>query len=98
MVYAIRLKEYGEPEVLSWQQVEVGKRAAGQGRIRQTPVGLNFMEVSQRRGRSPIPLALPGGLGGEAAGVVEEVGQGVADLAVGDRIAYAGGGAGAYAQ
>jgi NADPH:quinone reductase len=98
MVHAIRLKEYGEPEVLSWQQVEIGKPAAGQVRLRQTAVGVNFMEVSQRRGRSPIPLTLPGGLGGEAAGVVEEVGEGVTDLAVGDRVAYAGGGAGAYAQ
>jgi NADPH2:quinone reductase len=98
MVHAIRLKEYGEPEVLSWQQVEIGKPAAGLVRLRQTAVGVNFMEVSQRRGRSPIPLTLPGGLGGEAAGVVEEVGEGVTDLAVGDRVAYAGGGAGAYAQ
>jgi NADPH2:quinone reductase len=81
-----------------WQQVEVGKPAAGQVRIRQTAVGVNFMEVSQRPGRSPIPLALPGGLGGEAAGVVEEVSEGVSDLAVGDRVAYAGGGAGAYAE
>jgi NADPH2:quinone reductase len=98
MAHAIRLKEYGEPEVLSWQQVEVGKPAAGQVRIRQTAVGVNFMDVSQRRGRSPIPLALPGGLGGEAAGIIEELGEGVADLAVGDRVVYAGGGAGAYAQ
>ena len=98
MVHAIRLKEYGEPEVLSWQQVEVGKPAAGQVRIRQTAVGVNFMDVSQRRGRSPIPLALPGGLGGEAAGIIEELGEGVADLGVGDRVVYAGGGAGAYAQ
>ncbi|HEX9471969.1 MAG TPA: quinone oxidoreductase [Bradyrhizobium sp.] len=98
MVYAIRLKEYGEPDVLSWEEVEVGRPATGQARIRQTAVGVNFMEVSQRRGRSPIPLTLPGGLGGEAAGVIEEIGEGVADLAVGDRVAYAGGGAGAYAQ
>jgi NADPH2:quinone reductase len=98
MVHAIRLKEYGGPEVLSWEQVEVGKPAAGQVRIRQTAVGVNFMDVSQRLGRSPIPLTLPGGLGGEAAGVIEELGQGVVDLAVGDRVAYAGGGAGAYAQ
>jgi len=98
MVHAIRLKAHGEPDVLAWEQVEVGKPASGQVRIRQTAVGVNFMEVSQRRGRSPIPLTLPGGLGGEAAGVIEEVGEGVTDLAIGDRVAYAGGGAGAYAQ
>ncbi len=98
MVHAIRLKAYGEPDVLAWERVEVGKPAAGQVRIRQTAIGVNFMEVSQRRGRSPIPLTLPGGLGGEAAGVIEELGEGVADLAIGDRVAYAGGGAGAYAQ
>ncbi len=94
MVHAIRLKAYGEPDVLAWERVEVGKPAAGQVRIRQTAIGVNFMEVSQRRGRSPIPLTLPGGLGGEAAGVIEELGEGVADLAIGDRVAYAGGGAG----
>ena len=99
MVHAIRLKAHGEPDVLAWEQVEVGKPASGrQVRIRQTAVGVNFTEVSQRRGRSPIPLTLPGGLGGEAAGVIEELGEGVADLAIGDRVAYAGGGAGAYAQ
>ena len=78
MVHAIRLKAHGEPDVLAWEQVEVGKPASGQVRIRQTAVGVNFMEVSQRRGRSPIPLTLPGGgLGGEAAGVIEEVGEGL---------------------
>src|SRR5258708_11254819 len=97
MVYAIRLKEYGEPDVLSWEEVEVGRPAAGQVRIRQTAVGVNFMEVSQRRGRSPIPLTLPGGFGGGAAGVIEGIREGGADLAGGDRVAYARGGAGAYA-
>jgi NADPH:quinone reductase len=49
MVHAIRLKAHGEPDVLAWEQVEVGKPASGQVRIRQTAVGVNFMEVSQRR-------------------------------------------------
>src|SRR5258708_13960157 len=93
MVYAIRLKEYGEPDVLSWEEVEVGRPAAGQVRIRQTAVGVNFMEVSQRRGRSPIPLTLPGGLGGEAARRLEGVGGGGARFAGWDRGASTCGGA-----
>jgi NADPH2:quinone reductase len=98
MTHAIRLQEYGGPEVLKWEQVTIGKPAAGEVRIRQTAVGVNFMDISQRRGRSPIRIELPGGLGNEAAGIVEEVGEGVTEIVVGDRVAYAGGGAGSYAE
>lgn len=66
--------------------------------VRQMAAGVNFMDISQRNGRSPIPIELPGGLGNEAAGLIEAVGEGVSDVTVGDRIAYAGGGAGAYAE
>ncbi|MBR1301118.1 quinone oxidoreductase [Bradyrhizobium sp. AUGA SZCCT0042] len=98
MAYAIRLYEHGGPEVLRWERVDVGLPRPGELLVRQMAAGVNFMDISQRKGRSPIPIELPGGLGNEAAGVVETVGDGVTDFAVGDRIAYAGGGAGAYAE
>ncbi|MBR1252293.1 quinone oxidoreductase [Bradyrhizobium sp. AUGA SZCCT0240] len=98
MTYAIRLHEHGGPEVLKWERVEVSRPRRGELRVRQMAAGVNFMDISQRTGRSPIPIELPGGLGNEAAGFVEAVGEGVSDVAAGDRIAYAGGGAGAYAQ
>jgi NADPH2:quinone reductase len=98
MTQAIRLYEYGGPEVLKWERIDVGRPGVGEVLVRQMAAGVNFMDVSQRKGRSPIPIQLPGGLGNEGAGLIEEIGDGVADLAIGDRIAYAGGGAGAYAE
>ena len=91
MVQAIRFAKTGGPEVLEWQQVEVGKPGQGQVRLRHTAVGLNYIDTYQRSGLYPMPL--PSGLGSEAAGVVEEVGPGVTDLKPGDRVAYAGGAA-----
>ena len=96
MVHAIRFDKAGGPEVLSWQQVEVGKPGQGQVRLRHTAVGLNYIDTYQRSGLYPMPL--PSGLGSEAAGVVEEVGPGVSGLKPGDRVAYAGGPIGAYAE
>ena len=96
MAHAIRFAKNGGPEVLSWQEVEVGKPAEGQVRLRQTAVGLNYVDTYQRSGLYSLPL--PSGLGSEAAGVVEEVGPGVAGLRPGDRVAYAGGPIGAYAE
>jgi NADPH:quinone reductase len=93
---AIRIHKTGGPEVLQWDDVEVGKPGAGQVRIRHTAVGLNYIDTYQRSGLYPLPL--PSGIGLEAAGIVEEVGEGVNHVKVGDRVAYAGGPAGAYAQ
>jgi NADPH:quinone reductase len=96
MVQAIRFAKTGGPEVLEWQQVEVGKPGPGQVRLRHTAVGLNYIDTYQRSGLYPIQL--PSGLGGEGAGIVEEVGSGVSGLKAGDRVAYAGGPLGAYSE
>jgi NADPH2:quinone reductase len=88
MPNAIRIHETGGPEVLRYEQVETGEPGPGQVRIRQTACGLNFIDVYMRTGLYPVP-ELPATLGMEAAGVVEMVGDGVTDLAVGDRVAYA---------
>jgi len=96
MPKAIIIEKYGAANVMKWRDVEVGKPKKGQVRLRQTAVGLNYIDVYQRTGL--YPLALPTGIGLEGAGVVEAVGAGVTGLRVGDRVAYAGGPAGAYAQ
>jgi len=96
MAQAIRFAKTGGPEVLEWQQVEVGKPGQGQVRIRHTAVGLNYIDTYQRSGLYPMPM--PSGLGSEAAGVIEEVGPGVTDLKPGQRVAYAGGPLGAYSE
>jgi NADPH:quinone reductase len=96
MPHAIRYARTGGPEVLEWQQVEVGTPGPGQVRLRQTAVGLNFLDTYFRSGL--YPSQLPAGVGSEGAGVVEAVGDGVAELKKGDRVAYAGGPPGAYAE
>ena len=96
MVQAIRFAKTGGPEVLEWQQVEVGKPGPGQVRLKHSAVGLNYIDTYQRSGLYPMPL--PSGLGSEAAGIVEEVGPGVSGLKAGDRVAYAGGPLGAYSE
>src|SRR6185312_4318905 len=96
MTHAIRFHKTGGPEVLVWEKVEVGKPGPGEARIRHTAVGLNFVDIYNRSGL--YPSQLPSGLGGEAAGVVEEVGSGVADLKAGDRVAYGSAPVGAYAE
>lgn len=78
MTHAIRFHKTGGPEVLVWEEVNVGKPGQGEARIRHTAVGLNFVDIYNRSGVYPAPL--PSGLGSEAAGVVEEVGPGVTDL------------------
>ena len=96
MAHAIRFAKTGGPEVLEWQEVAVGKPGPGQVRLRHTAVGLNYIDTYQRSGLYPMPM--PSGLGSEAAGVIEEVGSGVSGLKPGDRVAYAGGPLGAYAD
>ena len=96
MTHAIRVHEYGGPEVLKWEEVEVGAPGPGQVKIKQTAVGLNYIDVYQRTGLYPQP-SLPFIPGMEGAGVVTAIGEGVRDLKVGRRVAYAGS-VGAYAQ
>jgi NADPH:quinone reductase len=96
MPYAIRIHAHGGPEVLRWEAVAASSPGRGEVLIRQTAIGLNFIDVYERTGL--YPGALPSGLGREGAGVVEAVGSRVRGLAVGDRVAYASNQAGAYAQ
>ncbi len=96
MPHAIRFYKTGGPEVLVWEEVQLGKPGPGEARIRQTAAGLNFIDVYHRTGLYPV--AMPSGLGGEGAGVVEEVGAGVTDLKPGDRVAYGAAPPGAYAE
>ena len=93
---AIRIEATGGPEVMRLVDVEVGKPGPGQVQVRQTAIGLNYIDTYHRSGL--YPLQFPSGLGLEAAGVVEEVGEGVTSLKPGDRIAYGTGPIGAYAQ
>ncbi|HLJ64831.1 MAG TPA: quinone oxidoreductase [Stellaceae bacterium] len=96
MPHAIRFHQAGGPEVLRWEEVTVAKPGPGEARIRHTAVGLNYIDTYHRSGLYPLPL--PSVLGSEGAGVVEEVGPGVSDLKRGDRVAYAGGPVGSYAE
>ena len=93
---AIRFETTGGPEVLKLLEVETPKPAAGQVLVRHAAIGVNFIDTYQRSGLYPVRL--PSGLGSEAAGVVEAVGEGVTRFKVGDPIAYAGGVLGAYAD
>jgi NADPH:quinone reductase len=96
MPNAIRFQQTGGPEVLKWESVSVGDPGQGEARVRQTAVGLNYIDTYHRSGLYKVPL--PSGIGSEAAGVVEAVGSGVTDVKPGDRVAYSGGPLGAYAQ
>jgi NADPH2:quinone reductase len=96
VTHAIRFHKTGGPEVLVWEEVQVGKPGPGEARIRHTAVGLNFIDIYNRSGLYPVQL--PSGLGGEGAGVVEEVGSGVTDIKVGDRVAYGNSPIGAYSE
>jgi NADPH:quinone reductase len=93
---AIRITETGGPDVMKLVDVDIEKPGPGQVRVRQTAIGLNYIDTYHRSGLYPVPL--PSGLGLEAAGVVEELGEGVTGLKVGDRIAYGVGALGAYAE
>src|SRR4051795_5447448 len=96
MPKSIRITETGGPEVMRWEDVEVGEPGEGQARIRHTAVGVNYIDTYHRSGLYPLPL--PTALGSEGAGVVEAVGPGVTVVKPGDRVAYAGGGPGSYAE
>lgn len=97
MPKAIRIYETGGCEVMRWEDVEPVDPNPGEALIRHEAVGLNFIDVYHRTGLYPLP-SLPATLGLEGAGVVETIGEGVDEVAVGDRVAYAGVPPGAYAQ
>jgi NADPH2:quinone reductase len=88
MAKAVRYHKQGGPEVMQYEDVQVGDPGPGQARIRHTAIGVNFVDTYQRSGLYPMPL--PQVAGNEGAGVVEAVGPGVTDLKPGDRIAYTG--------
>ncbi|WP_158899396.1 quinone oxidoreductase [Burkholderia sp. L27(2015)] len=96
MSKAIRLEKTGGPEVMQWVDVEVGEPGAGEIRVKHHAIGLNYIDVYFRTGLYPQPL--PAGLGMEAAGVVEAVGEGVTNFKPGDRVAYASRPPGAYCE
>lgn len=101
MIKAVRVHEYGGPDKLRYEDIEIGEPGPGEAYIRHTAIGLNFADLHNREGRYPLP-SLPHVLGGEAAGIVTKVGPGVTDVKVGDRVAYAAGGPnfppGSYAE
>lgn len=85
---AIRFYEAGSPDVLRFEDIEVAQPAAGQVLLRHVAVGLNYADTYFRDGTYPIPF--PNGMGVEAAGIVEAVGEGVSNVQVGDRVTYTG--------
>ncbi len=94
MPKAIRIHATGGPEVLRYEDVEVGDPGPGEARVRHTAVGVNYIDTYHRSGLYKVPL--PSGLGTEGAGVVEAVGPNVDWVKAGDRVAYSGGPLGAY--
>ena len=89
MVHAIRINEFGGPDVLEFVEVDVGEPGPGQARVAHSAIGVNYIDTHIRTGMYPIQL--PGGLGGEAAGTVVSVGDDVDHVSPGDRVGYAGG-------
>ncbi len=96
MPNAIRIHANGGPEVMRWEEVAVGDPGPGEARVRHAAVGVNYLDTYHRSGLYKI--ALPSGLGTEAAGTVEAVGAGVDWVKPGDRVAYCGGPLGSYSE
>ena len=96
MVKAMRMHKVGGPDVLSWEDVDVAAPKPGEALVRHTAVGLNYIDTYHRSGLYPVPM--PAIIGSEGAGVVEAVGEGVSEVAVGDRVAYGNAPIGAYAE
>jgi NADPH2:quinone reductase len=97
---AVRIHAHGGPEVMRLEDIELPPPAAGEARIRHTAIALNFSDINVRRGGfyQKEALPMPVILGNEAAGVVEALGEGVTEVAAGDRVGYCGVGAGFYAR
>jgi NADPH2:quinone reductase len=93
---AIRFDQTGGPEVLRFQDYDLPPPAAGQVRVKHRAIGVNFIDTYHRSGLYPVPL--PSGLGSEAAGTVDALGAGVSGFRIGERVGYAGGSLGAYAE
>ncbi|MBF5003824.1 quinone oxidoreductase family protein [Diaphorobacter caeni] len=96
MSLAVQIRQHGGPEELQLVDVQVGDPGPGEIRIRHKAIGLNFIDVYHRTGL--YPLKMPAGIGMEASGVIEAVGEGVTHLQVGDRAAYAGQPPGSYCE
>ena len=96
MAKAVRFYETGGPEVLRLESVEVGEPGPGQARVRHTGIAVNFIDIYFRTGR--YPAQLPSSMGSDAVGVVEAIGTGVTDIAVGERVGYLMGPQGAYSD
>ena len=96
MPHAIRIHANGGPEVMRWEEITVGDPGPGEARVRHTAVGVNYIDTYQRSGLYKV--AMPSGLGAEAAGTVEAVGAGVDWVKPGDCVAYCGGPLGAYSE
>jgi NADPH:quinone reductase len=96
MTKAFRLDRTGGPEVMQWEDVEVGEPGPGQVRLRHTAIGLNFREIYVRNGLHAVKL--PSGLGLESAGVIDALGSDVSGFSIGQRVACVAGPDGAYAQ
>lgn len=97
MVKAIVVRKTGGPEVMSFEEIEVGEPGPGEVRLRHTAIGVNFIDTYYRKGLYPAPAGLPFVPGAEAVGIVDKAGEGVVQFRPGDRVAYAGS-VGAYAE
>ena len=97
MPKAIKMYETGGPEVLRFEAYDPGPPGDGEARVRHEAIGVNFIDIYHRTGLYPLP-SLPAIPGMEGAGIVESIGEGVAEISVGDRVAYAGLPPGAYAE
>lgn len=96
MSKAVQFHEFGNPDVLRFEEVAIDALAPDEARVRHVAIGLNFIDTYQRSGLYKVPLPAIGG--NEAAGIVEAVGSNVTHVKVGDRVAYAGGAPGAYCE
>ena len=98
MVKAIRFHEFGGPEVLKWEDIDIGDPGPSELRVRHSVIGFNFLDAHVREGKYPVLPELPAVPGAEAAGVVEAIGDGVEGFSVGQRVGYAAGFSGAYSE
>jgi NADPH:quinone reductase len=94
--HVVQLTQFGSPDVIGLTTLDLSAPAQGEVQLRQTVIGFNYIDIYQRSGKYPLPT--PSGLGHEAAGVVEAIGDGVNDLKVGDHVVYMNAGIGAYAD